>query len=108
MSGSSVVFSDGRSMTLAALALATVVSLPACTRAGNSATTGDSGVSHDGGSAATGDACPGTNEPACYPTPLPLDASHEMIINACTDAEAFDKSPNLPLLGPCGKLPPLP
>jgi hypothetical protein len=108
MSGSSVGFWDGRSMTtLAALALATLVGLPACSRAGNSATTGDSGVNHDGGSA-TGDACPGTNQPACYPTPLPLDASHEMIINACTDAEAFDKSPNLPLLGPCGKLPPLP
>jgi hypothetical protein len=53
------------------------------------------------------DACPPTG-PDCYPTPLPSDASSLMILNACTDAQAFDPTPALPLLGPCGKLPPLP
>jgi hypothetical protein len=60
------------------------------------------------GDSGPADSCPGTSTPDCYPTPLPPDASHEMIINACTDAQAFNKTPTLPLLGPCGALPPLP
>jgi hypothetical protein len=60
-----------------------------------------------GGPDAGPDACPVTG-PECYPTPLPPDASSLMILNACTDAQAFDPAPSLPLLGPCAKLPPLP
>jgi hypothetical protein len=71
-----------------------------------------SSKSSGGGQPATDagqDACPAPpNEPDCFPTPLPPDASHHMIINACTDAQAFDKHPTLSLLGPCGQLPPLP
>jgi hypothetical protein len=34
--------------------------------------------------------------------------THEELLNACTDAEAIDKQPSLPLLNADGSLPPLP
>jgi hypothetical protein len=56
------------------------------------------GGGNDGGGG--GDAMP----PDCYMNPK----THLEIINACTDAQAFDKNPKLPLLLPDGGLPPLP
>lgn len=40
----------------------------------------------------------------CYPMPR----THLEIINACTTAQAVDKTPMTPLLKPDGTLPPLP
>jgi hypothetical protein len=84
---------------------------PACSQSPSelvpdASATGDTGTG-TGASDAGPDACPATG-PDCYPVPLPADASSLMILNACTDAQAFDPAPSLPLLGPCGKLPPLP
>jgi hypothetical protein len=42
--------------------------------------------------------------PTCFMNPR----THFEIINACTDAQSFDKNPRLPLLQPDGSLPPLP
>lgn len=42
--------------------------------------------------------------PDCFTNPK----THLEIINACTTADKVDKTPNLPLLGPKGELPPLP
>lgn len=67
------------------------------------------GGARDGGpqgdDAQTADAQAGDAEvPDCYD-----DAStHEELMNACTDAEKVEKSPNLPLLLSDGGLPPLP
>lgn len=57
---------------------------------------------------------PDTSQPAvdsapppgldCFPNPT----THDEIINACTDAQKFDKTPNLPKLLADGGLPPLP
>jgi hypothetical protein len=59
----------------------------------------DSGGGTDGGG---GDS--GNPEPDCYMNPK----THHEIINACTDAQAVDKTPSLPLRQPDGSLPPLP
>ena len=74
----------------------------------------DSGVadtlpSNDGGNPNDGstgnDGSPAdSGPPSCYTNPQ----NHFEIINACTDAQAFDKKPSLPLLLPDGSLPPLP
>ena len=66
----------------------------------------DSGGGNDtgtGGDTGGGDAADG-GPPSCYTNPQ----THYEIINACTDAQSFDKSPRLPLLQPDGSLPPLP
>ena len=62
-----------------------------------------------------GNGTPGDARPADAPMTGPPDAScfmnpqtHYEIINACTNAQAVDKQPNLPLLLPDGGLPPLP
>ena len=47
---------------------------------------------------------PGPPDAACFTNPT----THYEIINACTNAQAVDKHPNLPLLLPDGGLPPLP
>ena len=71
-------------------------------------TVADAGMpAPDTGISGGADACASPG-PDCYPTPLPPDASSLMILNACTDAQAFDPAPQLPLLGRCGKLPALP
>jgi hypothetical protein len=46
----------------------------------------------------------GPPDAACFTNPH----THYEIINACTNAQAVDKHPNLPLLLPDGGLPPLP
>ena len=68
----------------------------------DTSTTGDSGMGDGGviGDGGTADSGP----PSCYTNPQ----NHFEIINACTDAQAFDKKPSLPLLLPDGALPPLP
>ncbi len=60
---------------------------------GNTSTDGN--MNGDGGDSAARD---------CFTNPQ----NHFEIINACTDAQAFDKKPSLPLLLPDGALPPLP
>lgn len=57
-----------------------------------------------GGDSGAGDSGQAGGEPDCYPNPK----THHEIINACTDAQAVDKKPVLPLLQPDGSLPPLP
>lgn len=65
--------------------------------------------------------CPGPTESTDAGTPVQHDLgrapdlgcylnpqTHIEIINACTDAQAVDKTPVLPLLHPDGTLPPLP
>jgi hypothetical protein len=42
--------------------------------------------------------------PACTTNPM----THVEIINACTDADSYDKMPYFPMLAPNGQLPPLP
>ncbi len=42
--------------------------------------------------------------PSCVVTPT----SHLELLNACTNAESFDKQPFYPTLAPDGELPPLP
>ena len=42
--------------------------------------------------------------PSCVTNPM----THVEIINACTNAQAFDKTPFYPTLAPNGQLPPLP
>ncbi len=42
----------------------------------------------------------GRRRPDCFTSPK----THVEIINACTDADKIDKTPNLPLLGPNGEL----
>jgi hypothetical protein len=54
--------------------------------------TSDAGTLPDGGSL------------DCFEHPT----THYEIINACTNAQAIDKQPNLPLLYPDGGLPPTP
>ena len=44
------------------------------------------------------------DEVECFANPT----NHAQLINACTDAEAIDKNPTLPLLNADGTLPPLP
>jgi hypothetical protein len=83
------------------------VAAPACSSSPSEPGGMGADATPGGGTDAGPDACPATG-PDCYPTPLPPDASYVMILNACTDAQAFDPTPSLPLLGPCGKLPPLP
>ncbi len=46
----------------------------------------------------------GPPDASCFTNPQ----THYEIINACTNAQAVDKKPNLPLLLPDGGLPPLP
>jgi len=41
--------------------------------------------------------------PACSSNPM----THVEIINACTNADSFDKMPSFPTLAPNGQLPPL-
>jgi hypothetical protein len=60
-------------------------------------------------------ACGGKDEvtPPTTPNPVVEDCvvnptTHLEIINACTDAQAVDKNPVLPLLAADGSLPPLP
>lgn len=65
---------------------------------GSGSSSSSSGV---GGSGGTGG---GGGAPDCYMNPM----THVEIINACTDAERVDKTPDLPLLGADGGLPPLP
>ncbi len=68
------------------------------TGAGPGTTTGaDTGSSGPGGGG-------GGGAPDCFENPQ----THLEIINACTDAEAVDRDPVLPLLEPDGSLPPLP
>ena len=55
----------------------------------------DAGVRPDGGPQA---------DLSCFANPT----THLEIINACTTAQAIDKTPVLPLLRPDGTLPPLP
>jgi hypothetical protein len=47
---------------------------------------------------------PGPPDASCFNNPT----THYEIINACTNAQFVDKTPNLPLLLPDGGLPPLP
>ena len=42
--------------------------------------------------------------PACVANPM----THVQILNACTNATPFDKTPFYPALAPNGQLPPLP
>jgi hypothetical protein len=63
-------------------------------------TTGSTSATGTGGGNA-GDAGPDGD---CYPDPM----TYVEIINACTNAQAVDVNPNLPLLLPDGGLPPLP
>ena len=62
---------------------------------------GTGGAPGTGGSAGAGGA---GGAPDCFMNPM----THVEIINACTDADALDKNPDLPLLGADGSLPPLP
>jgi hypothetical protein len=55
-----------------------------------------------GGAGNGGSRAGGSTE--CFTNPV----THVEIINACTDVETIDKTPNLPLLHPKGELPPLP
>jgi hypothetical protein len=64
--------------------------------------TADGGNPMNDGS--TGDGATDSGPPSCYTNPR----THYEIINACTDAQSFDKNPRLPLLQPDGSLPPLP
>jgi hypothetical protein len=86
----------------ALVAVAALVLLAACEGDGVHETPPagtDSGSPQEGG--AGGDGAPA---PDCVADPR----SHVEIINACTDSQKFDKSPNLPLLLADGGLPPLP
>ncbi len=42
--------------------------------------------------------------PSCVTNPT----THEGLLNACTDAEPYDKAPFYPMLAPGGELPALP
>jgi hypothetical protein len=67
--------------------------------------TSGGGMSGTGGTGGTGGAGgAGGGAPDCFTNPM----THVEIINACTTADKVDKTPNLPLLGPNGELPPLP
>jgi hypothetical protein len=68
----------------------------------------DAAVTQTDGPPATSDAGPQYDGPfktdaGCYVNPV----SHVEIINACTNAQAIDKHPTLPLLLDGGVLPPL-
>lgn len=80
---------------LASLAVACGDDVPsdAAAAAGSAGSAGSGGAA---GQAGAGGAC------STKPT------THVEIINACTDAQAIDVSPVLPLLQPGGTLPPLP
>lgn len=60
------------------------------------------GEATDGGSSGHRDL--GATDLGCYPNPQ----THVEILNACTPAQAVDKTVTLPLLRPDGTLPPLP
>jgi len=107
-----------RAHLIAALALASSVAVAAlaagCTGDDNAvphdtldASTPKDGGGNDGGNESGGndggDAGDG-GTPSCFTNPR----THYEIINACTDAQSFDKNPRLPLLQPDGSLPPLP
>lgn len=55
----------------------------------------------DGGAGLDGSAGP---DLSCFTSPM----THVELLNACTSAQAIDKTPLLPLLRPDGTLPPLP
>ncbi len=89
-------------------------SLPSDTQSTATSTSGEmtttsgpgstSGGGMGGGGGAGGSGGAGGGAPDCFTNPK----THVEIINACTDADKIDKTPNLPLLGPNGELPPLP
>jgi hypothetical protein len=99
---------------MAAAGIAIVASLPfGCddtppegTPTGGSGPTGPgSGAGPgSGGTGAMGTGGTGGGEPDCFDNPT----THYEIINACTDAEALEKNPVLPLLNADGSLPPIP
>jgi hypothetical protein len=69
----------------------------------------DAAVTQTDGPRATNDAGPQVDGPfktdaGCFVNPV----GHVEIINACTNAQAIDKHPTLPLLLDGGVLPPLP
>lgn len=67
-------------------------------------TTGDTSSSSGGGMGGAGGSGGASGASDCFTNPM----THVEIINACTTADQVDKTPNLPLLGPSGELPPLP
>ena len=87
-------------------------SLPSDTQSTATSTTGETtttGPGSSGGGGAGGGGTGGSGGGGggaldCFTNPM----THVEIINACTTADEVDKTPNLPLLGPNGELPPLP
>jgi hypothetical protein len=75
---------------------------PTTENRGGSGGTGGRAAAGAGGSAAAGRGGSGGGSGVESPT------THLELINACTDAEKVDVDPDLPLLLPDGKLPPLP
>jgi hypothetical protein len=64
--------------------------------------------STDAGTTTTSDGATTTDGSISQDDCVANPTTHLELINACTDAMAFDKTPNLPLLLPDGGLPPLP
>lgn len=97
------------SSLLAALAIGACGgdSLPSDTQSTATSTSGETTMTTGPGTSsggAGGSGGGGGGAPDCFTNPM----THVEIINACTTADEVDKTPNLPLLGPNGELPPLP